>query len=365
MSASTIVRLKDVARASGVSVPTASLALRGMAVVAEATRARVRAEADRLGYIPDPTLASLASKRFRAPHRKAIIAYVGFRVPGAAGYATERESFGRVRPYGLSRGFGMVYLDAQDLLKERKPGERLRRMGVEGLILASYLGEMRLPELEWDRFSVVCTTLPIERHAFPLIAADAFEAVMVAWRRMRALGYRRIGLATPRHELTIRDDVQRAAAARACMEETEAESRIPVLCDAGMEDRAAFETWFTRHRPEAVLGFQDGQRWWLHDLGVRVPEDCAFACLHRESGYGASSPGAPAGMQYMHDEVVQVATETVAEMIQHRQRGHVMHPRKTLVEPVWWDGFTCPPKAPPAHPETGTPRRATKKRGAA
>ena len=55
--------IRDVAGAAGVSVGTASHALNGTGRVAAATRERVAAVADRLGYRPDPRARALRSAR--------------------------------------------------------------------------------------------------------------------------------------------------------------------------------------------------------------------------------------------------------------------------------------------------------------
>lgn len=57
--------IADVARAAGVSTATVSRALRGLPNVTEATRERVRAVAEALGYVASPSAASLASGRTR------------------------------------------------------------------------------------------------------------------------------------------------------------------------------------------------------------------------------------------------------------------------------------------------------------
>lgn len=57
--------IDDVARAAGVSTATVSRALRGLPNVNQATRDRVRAAADALGYVASPSAVSLASGRTR------------------------------------------------------------------------------------------------------------------------------------------------------------------------------------------------------------------------------------------------------------------------------------------------------------
>lgn len=56
---------RDIARECGVDVSTVSLALSGHPRIPEATQARVRAVAERLGYRPDPALASIAASRWQ------------------------------------------------------------------------------------------------------------------------------------------------------------------------------------------------------------------------------------------------------------------------------------------------------------
>ena len=58
--------IDDVARAAGVSTATVSRALRGLSGVSTATRDRVLATADSLGYVPSSSAAHLASGRTRA-----------------------------------------------------------------------------------------------------------------------------------------------------------------------------------------------------------------------------------------------------------------------------------------------------------
>ena len=64
------MRLVDVARAAGVSLSAASVALNGRPGVSEPTRAKVQAVARKLGYVADASAASMRSGRTR------IIAFV-------------------------------------------------------------------------------------------------------------------------------------------------------------------------------------------------------------------------------------------------------------------------------------------------
>jgi len=59
------VSQKDIARELGVDASTVSLALRGHPRISAETVERVRAAAERLGYRPDPALASIAASRWQ------------------------------------------------------------------------------------------------------------------------------------------------------------------------------------------------------------------------------------------------------------------------------------------------------------
>lgn len=103
------VRLEEVAAAAGVSIITASRALHRPGRVAVATRERVRAAADRLGYIANRLAAGLVSARTRVigaivptlanpVHAEAlqaatsVLALEGYQVLlGATGYSEKRE----------------------------------------------------------------------------------------------------------------------------------------------------------------------------------------------------------------------------------------------------------------------------------
>ena len=57
-----MVRLKDIAERAGVSVMTVSKALRDEPDVSAATKARIKALAEQLGYVPDSTAQGLRTR---------------------------------------------------------------------------------------------------------------------------------------------------------------------------------------------------------------------------------------------------------------------------------------------------------------
>jgi len=59
------------------------------------------------------------------------------------------------------------------------------------------------------------------------------------------------------------------------------------------EDRAAFERWFTEHRPEAIITSRHDVRDWLAAMGLRAPDDIGLATLWPHEDWAALSLRAP------------------------------------------------------------------------
>src|SRR3954470_9489823 len=150
----------DVARTAGVHRTTVSLALKDHPRIPVATRQRIRAIADRLGYAPDPMLSSLVAYRTQ----KRPVAFhgtLGWLVSSAEGF-TWREvphfrdayegALARARRCGFE--FELFDLHGPGMTPHRLAGI-LRARNITGLLLCP----QRIPhltlEFPWDEFSAV------------------------------------------------------------------------------------------------------------------------------------------------------------------------------------------------------------------
>lgn len=110
------VTLADVARVAGVSPITVSRALRGERAVDPELVARVKAAADRLGYVPDPAARALASRH--STHVALLIPMLS-----NALFVDLLESVQRtLRPAGYQTLIGVTHYDAgeeEQLLREQ------------------------------------------------------------------------------------------------------------------------------------------------------------------------------------------------------------------------------------------------------
>jgi LacI family transcriptional regulator len=121
-----MVRLKDIAQMTGVSVMTVSKALRDVPDVSNETRARIKALAQQLGYVPDSSAQGLRSKTTKL---------LGLVIPAATNPIYARMIFALEE-----RAFELGYdlLIAQTLNKPEREDQCLRRFlsrRVDGLFI--------------------------------------------------------------------------------------------------------------------------------------------------------------------------------------------------------------------------------------
>ncbi len=337
------ISLRDIAQATGVSVPTVSLALREDPKVAASTRAKVREMAIAMRYIPNPLLSSLATKQFRNTPSHIGLAYITSRPTDTNTYTYEEEAIDSARDAALNAGYHLESIVAKRLQLGGDQSAKLQRRGIAGLILAFATDCRSLPVLEWNAFSLIAIGPPPKDCILHCVDLDHFETLRMVWLNVREAGYRRIGIAPLEHAESIPDDALRHAAAHSCFRQTPERERIPVLDHCDMRDQERFIAWVKRHKPEAIIGTHTGQYEWLKAEGFRVPQDLAFACLHvRNNGSYRHIPNLMAGARFMRKEIIEAAVQILGQQVRHGRVGFDPTPRKTLLSAYWIDGQTLP-----------------------
>ena len=178
--------VRSIARATGLSVATVSRVLNGSNSVKDATRIRVLAAVQDLGYAPHPAARALATRRTRT------IAAV---VP-----TLEHSIFARflnmVEVELARHGYGLIIATSggacdQELRRVRE----LLDMGGEGLILSGLKHHPELIDLiETRRVPTVCTSIYDAGSTLPTIGYDNEKLGMEAIGYLQDLGHRRIAV---------------------------------------------------------------------------------------------------------------------------------------------------------------------------
>lgn len=345
--------MEDVARAVGVHATTVSMALRSHPSIPERTRERILAEAHRIGYVRDPLLDAFNFHRLRklAAKEAPSVAFVVdanassyfFGVPYHPGVyegirAAAETHHLRVEVFPLG-GKDMTARRLNTILTSR---------GVQGILLSTFTLSTRAIELDWDHFAAV----KIESHhllpQIDVVSNDQTQVVRHCMRRLRELGYRRIGLATGlEDENRLIDNFSSGVLVEQATLPAD-ECVPPLLFERTTLPRIAQQVvaWVRDQRvdciisnwPELILGTPwDGQGTTLATTTLRIPQDVAFASLDVPSN--ATHVG---GIVQNHRLVGQRAMERLSVLVRTHHKGAPANPSATYVPGFFREGPTIP-----------------------
>lgn len=260
------VGIKDIAADAGVSIATVSHALRNPGRVSDATRQRVLAAAERIGYNPNKLAASLRTDR--SGNIVVIIPDV-------------TDSFnsgiiGAIEQVAHSRGYSVLLGDTRGSVeREREFAAMALSRQADGIILMSHrlpFGRQKLPPLVNGCEFTGDTSVP-------LVAIDDLRAATDATRHLLDFGHERIAVITGDIGSTSSRD--RLRGFRQAMQGAGLvpDERSIVYGDysLGAGERAARQLLLQKPRPTAVFCFSDeialGCMYALRHSGFDVPGD--------------------------------------------------------------------------------------------
>jgi DNA-binding LacI/PurR family transcriptional regulator len=297
--------LEEVAREAGVSKTTASVVLNGRSEqvrISEATRERVMAVADRLGYVPDHAARSLRRRQ------TGIITILLWRL----GSPFFSEIATAVAQVAADHDYDVSVIDAHDLEAELRALRHLRQGSADGVIVAvnrhrvigpASDGLLRLME---RGLPVVVLLDHSPDPSIPSIRVDDIGGGYLVTKHLLDLGHRRIAHFTW-DDVPLADEVPDAGNARY-------RGYRQALREAGVEFEPSWLTigprgssggvelahmFLAAHpdratRPTAVFATNDliavGAMRGLHEAGLRVPDDIAMVGFH---GVGLGSLTVP------------------------------------------------------------------------
>jgi len=276
------IRLKDVAKAAGVSQGTASNVFNRPQLVRPEVRARVEATAKSLGYGgPD-----MRGRLLRAGKVNAI----GIAVPEPLPYLFA-DPFARVLMSAIAEecdaaGAGLALISA---INEERVAWNVETALVDGMILLCLERGTRLVNLARDRrLPFVALQMGVSDEGFSAVGIDNFSAGLAAGRHIVGLGHRRIAILSlhSRAEDVDAADFQEtqdrlggylAALAEAGIER----SGVPIFAtnnDPQAARRATAEMFHSAgERPTAIIAMSDltalAAMDWLHEAGIGVPDE--------------------------------------------------------------------------------------------
>ena len=334
------ITMQDVARAAGVHQTTVSLALRNDPRLPEKTRMKIQALAEKLGYRPDPMLAALnfyrASRHVvKAPPTMAFLFNLNAASELAGKYPLQLFLEG-ARAQADQLGY---HLDEFYVGHEAEGGRQMQRIlrarGITGVIVAAFLNQTAAFNLDWPQVSAVAIESQQLRLSLHTISTHQQAITREAIRRLRELGYRRIGLAVESAE----DIYLKNAYTAGYYVETSLWPDLvplpPLIFRHTLAAEIALEIgpWVKAHQIEVVVSNWNNIPAALALTGMRGPREVAVASLDVIPGSG----GAQAGMRQNHRIVGERAVEQLASLMRSHIRGLVDVPNMTFIEGEWTD----------------------------
>ena len=341
--------IETIARKINVSQSTVSRALRNDPRIADLTRKRVKQEALRLGYRPNPLVSALMSqlRTNRPAHCLSTIAYLD-----------TFQSRDEWKLYPTTRKLWQGASERADQLGYKlerfwfyEPGitpDRLRAIllarGIYGMIVKFNPPKHNLMHgLPFDFGPFAVTTVEFRMSKPPVHSAtnDQFQSTLLGLNELHELGYRRVGLVVSAYNDNA-FDYRISAANLVYQQRIPAARRVPMLSlPENKWTGENFATWYRAHRPDALLVFGTETARWMHDLKIRAPEDVGFAHLDWDPSMGEC-----AGVNQRNDQVGSAAVDLLTSNLHINEFGVPACPKTILIEGVWVPGKTV--RAAPA-----------------
>lgn len=325
----------DLARLAGVSKMTVSRALRGERGISAETRERIQALAKQVGYRPDPAVSELMG-RLRKSRLVGLETLAWLTTyPAIGGWRSNPGTCDMYR--GASEraqalGFRLEEFSLNTPgMTPRRLSNILYNQGIRGIVLAPLLEHGGIEGFAWQHFATACCGHSLLRPAMHRVSVDQFDVLRLAWARLTALGYRRIGLCVSAND-NKRIGRRWEAVQMIEHESSAAAARVtPMLTDDWNPE--VFERWYEKNRPDVVLTLAEVQGW-MKAAGIRMPRDCGLALLRLDRTAGV------AGVDHRFSEIGASAVDLVVSELATNRFG-VPDVRKSVsVECLWVDGPT-------------------------
>ncbi len=270
----TRVTLKDIAKETGFSTNTVSLALRDSPRIPEVTREKIKAAAEALNYLPNQIAQALVSRETRTIG----LVLTDIRNPVLTQVA---QKIGNLLS---DRGYSTLFSTSNNTLdKEREVVDTFRRRQVDGMLVypSNHTEVEHLSKLRRMGYPIVSLIADPSR-SIDSVGVNEVMGGTLATSHLIGTGCRRIALldaAGPLGNVEKRDGYLRALSAAGIARD---DSLIADVPGHGIRyGYSAIESlWHRGVRPDGIVASNDslalGAERWCQDSGLAVPADIAI-----------------------------------------------------------------------------------------
>jgi DNA-binding LacI/PurR family transcriptional regulator len=342
----------DIARALGIARSTVSRALRGNPRIPASHRQAILEKALAMGYRPNPMATALSYQRqARGPQTfQSTLAWINaWRDPAELrGYRLFDLYWQGARKAAERMGFHLEELRVDAAISLERLGDILKARGICGIVMPP-VGDCPFDWncFDWQDFSVVRLGRSEERE--PLlhcVVSDQLHNTLLAFDRMRAAGYQRIGFVGSRWRTRLFGAgyywAQHSIPNREAQTRNTLPTQLPPLLFAKTDppfeeaNRRSFLEWLEQCKPDAILTDAPGVPAWLARAGIEAPKEIGLASLNlHDIPLGA-------GIDQNPEEIGRVAALVLNSLINDYDRGMPPIPREIAIKGTWVDGASLP-----------------------
>ena len=331
--------LARIAEEAGVSRAAVSMALRHHPRIPVATRERIQAIAEKLGWKPNPLLAEAMSaiRAGQPPTEHVTLAWVTTYPERDAWKESHffRRLYDGCKARAERAGYKLEHFwlgDARGSVS--RLGDILYNRGINGVIVAPLPnpGGLALP---WKHFAAATIGYSLTAPRLHRAVDNHSASVRAAVLRLLGAGCGRIGFVVSR---SFDRRVQGLWAGSYLWQTNESGIFDPSLLHRPEElDETLFIRWVRDVKPDAIISIDRRIPDWLRGAGIRAPDDLAYANLD------LAGPDTGIAGVYQDPEAIGAgAVDMVAGQLLRHERGLPEKPRTTIIDGRWCNGNSAP-----------------------
>lgn len=339
--------VRELAKLAGVSHATVSRALRDSPRISLEVRKKIQRLARERGYQPHPLVSKLMSQ---LPHVKTIsratLAVITTSGPGWRRHAFLREIYTGIETRALELGYRIEEFSLPDYeMSCRRLSDVLYARGLEGVLIMPLVHSPGHLSLKWERFASVAIGRSLVLPRLNRVSFNHNQNMLLALRKLRRLGYRRIALALS-HDLRARVGDAYVAEYSLYQRTMEPGESIPVFEGPDLNPRE-ISRWLRAHKADALLCNYSPTESQLRAQGIEIPGKLGYASLDR-----FHAPSEVGGIDQRPREVGVASVDMLTSQLNRNELGIPDVPKLMLVPGTWAENGTLHRQDPAGGPRS-------------